>query len=357
MTDQVRSRLSDSELIAEVTRLARCERAVTVRLIAHLAELDSRRLYLAAGYSSLFLYCTQALHLSEHGAYHRIESARAARRFPRVLDLLTDGALTLTTAGLIGSHLTAENHETLLAAASNKSKRAVEEALVRYFPRHDVPPSLRKLPVPGGLVSATVDPDDSASAPEPHSPAAPIAARAVPPQAPPPRVVTPLAPDRYAIRFTATAETCEKLRKAQDLLRHSVPNGDTAEIFDRALTALIDDLARKKFAATERPQASRGQAEDSRNVPAAVKRAVWVRDGGRCAFVATGGRRCDERGFLEFHHVVPYGKGGLPTVDRIQLRCRPHNAYEAELDYGPRKPFDGGRTRSGPSSNVPREPP
>jgi hypothetical protein len=61
-------------------------------------ELDARRLYLAQGYSSLFTYCTQALHLSEHAALGRIEVARAARRLPMILDRLVDGSVTVTVA-------------------------------------------------------------------------------------------------------------------------------------------------------------------------------------------------------------------------------------------------------------------
>ena len=89
--------------------------------------------------------------------------------------------------------------------------------------------------------------------------------------------------------------------------------------------------------------------EGSRHVPAAVKREVWRRDGGRCAFVATSGRRCAERGFLELHHVRPYGVGGEATADNLWLRCRTHNAYEADLFYVHRQAGEVG-TRSGPSS-------
>ena len=74
--------LTDSELLAQVMAFAQRERHVTADLIATLAEIDMRRLYLAAGYSSLFTYCTRVLHLSEHAAYGRIEAARAVRRFP-----------------------------------------------------------------------------------------------------------------------------------------------------------------------------------------------------------------------------------------------------------------------------------
>jgi hypothetical protein len=63
-------------------------------------------------------------------------------------------------------------------------------------------------------------------------------------------------------------------------------------------------------------------------VPATVRRKVWARDDGQCAFVGIDGH-CAERGFLEFHHVVPFAEGGSTTVDNLELRCRAHNAYEA----------------------------
>jgi hypothetical protein len=128
------------------------------------------------------------------------------------------------------------------------------------------------------------------------------------------------------------------------MLRHAVPSGDTAEVMKRALKTLVEKLTRKKFATTDAPRESRRDAAHSRHVPARVKRAVWIRDGGRCAFVAHSGRRCDERAFVEFHHVESYAKGGKATPENIQLRCRAHNAYEADLEFGPRT-----ATRSGPS--------
>jgi len=355
------SHLSDTELMAEVKRLAQCERETTAHLIAHLAELDARQLYLAAGFSSLFTYCTEVLRLSEHETYNRIEAARAARRFPVILDMLGNASLNLTTVRLLAPHLTDDNHQELLAAASRRSKREVEELLARHLPQPVVPSSVRKLPSakaipapPTALASAAavsappaggLDDDERIASSSLASTA--LAAPAVPPPTRRP-VVTPLAPDRYEIRFTASSKTCEKLRLAQALLRHAIPSGDPGEIVDRALTALLEDLAKKKFATTDRPRASRRTTAGSRHIPAAVKRAVWLRDGGRCAFVGKTGRRCTERGFLEFHHVEPYATGGKATVENIQLRCRAHNAYEADLYYGPRQPI-GGVVRESPA--------
>ena len=96
----------------------------------------------------------------------------------------------------------------------------------------------------------------------------------------------------------------------------------------------VEDLVRKKFAVTDRPGRARGQAVDSRNIPAEVQRKVYLRDRGRCAYLAPDGRRCGERAFLEFHHIHPHADGGLPTVENISLRCRAHNQYEAAIVFG-----------------------
>ncbi len=337
------AQLSNTELLARVKHLAEREREATAALIAHLAELDTRRVYLAEGCSSLFTYCTQVLHLSEHAAYGRIEAARAVRRFPVILERLGEGSVTLTTVGLLASHLTSENHRDLLDMARHQSKRQVEELVARLRPQPAVPSSVRRLPTASHTTAQPTAPAEAAASPQPAgnghrvtSVGLPSAAPAPPPARP--AVVAPLAPQRYKVQFTASAETYEKLRLAQALLRHQIPDGDLGTIVNRALTALVQELAKQKFAATDRPRGSRGTVPGSRHIPAEVKRAVWLRDGGRCAFVSRDGRRCTERGFLEFHHVAPYGAGGESTADNIQLRCRAHNGYEAERYFGRRPP-------------------
>lgn len=84
-------KLSDRDLLEAATHLARNERRATTELIAALAEVDARRLYLGEGCSSLFTYCVQVLRLSAHAAYERIEAARVARKYPVVLDALAQG--------------------------------------------------------------------------------------------------------------------------------------------------------------------------------------------------------------------------------------------------------------------------
>jgi 5-methylcytosine-specific restriction endonuclease McrA len=319
---------SDRDLLVELERAAACERHATARLIALLMEVDSRKLYAGQGYSSLFTYCVQKLHLSEHAAYLRIEAARAARRFPTVVDRLAVGSLHLSAVSLLAPHLTAENHVVLLDSATHKSKRDVEQFLARLRPQPDAPTIVRKLPAPAPPLVTAMPPG---SAPIAHTvPSPPVVAALAPRQ---PAVIEPLTPERYKVQCTVSRDTYEKLRHVQDLLRHTIPAGDVSAIFDRALTLLLAELSATKFAATDRPQRERPLRSGSRHIPAAVKRVVWRRDGGRCAFHGEQGR-CAETGFLEFHHVVPYADGGETAASNLQLRCRTHNQYEADLWSG-----------------------
>ena len=334
MNNSIQS-LTDEQLLSRLKSAASREREATAHLIALLAEMDARKLYLAEGYASLFVYCTRCLHLSEHSAYGRIEAARAARKFPIVLELLSDGSITLTTVCLLASHLNEENHRALLEAARHRSKREVEQQVAALAPRPDVPSAIRRLPqlkapvvqTAGALVDLDLADSGDHKADSTLLPS-------VAPVRQPVTVVTPLSPERYKVQLTVGRDTHDKLRRVQDLLRHVVPNGDPAAIFDRALTLLLNDLERRRLSKVERPRPAQGTNSRGRYVAAQVKREVWARDDGRCAFVGADGR-CEERGLLELHHVVPFADGGPTTVENLQLRCRAHNAYAARAYFGP----------------------
>ena len=329
-TNDSLSRLSDDELLIEVKRLAAIEREATADLIHSLAEVEARRLHLASGCSSMFTYCTQVLHLSEHAAYARIAAARAATRFPVVMDLLIEGAITLTTVTLLGRHLTAENHVALLEAARHKSKANVEMLVAVLNPQPDVPSSVRKVPAPK-LRSETPLISDVTGAPTIPEPTTRELQNIPPPQ---PAVLRAITPERYLLKVTISAETRAKLRRAQDLVRHTNRSADEAAVIDRALTVLVEQLEKVKYGRTDRPRPAGRCDPGSRYVPAHLRRAVSERDGDRCAFVGPEGR-CTETAALQYHHRIPFADRGPTNVDNLELRCPAHNAYEAERWFGP----------------------
>jgi hypothetical protein len=327
--------LTDRALVGRLHLLARCDREITAELIAHLAELDTRKTLVAEAHT-LFSFCRDVLGFSEDAAYNRIEVARAARRFPVLLDRLADGSLTLSTARVLAPHLTPANHQAVLAEAAGHSKREVETLIARLSPRPDVAAVIRKLPTPSvPSASAAVlsdSPRGESGAPPPDPPSSV-------PSVPADRGrVVPLAPSRYALHVTLGQEAHDDLRRLQDLLCREVPKGDAARIVEMALALLRKETEKKKWAATEKPRQSAGTAPRSRDVAAEVRRQVWARDGGRCAFLGRNGRRCPSTRFLEIHHLDPHALGGGKAPDELALRCSRHNRHESELYFGPYVP-------------------
>ena len=338
--------VKDHVLLRDLTALTARDRATTALLLAHIAEVDSRRLYAAAGYSAMYHYCIRTLGFSEDMASKRIRAARVARRFPIVFDAIADGRLHVTGVSLVSStlrNLRAKDATELLAATENKTKDEILVVLAERFPQPDVAARVRALPGPTQesvlslQVPGTVEVLQSSSESSPnsdHDDAAVVAPPVTTPTtaATPPARTTPLSPGRFALQLTMSSETREKLRRAEDLLGRAVAPGDLAAVLDRALDALIEKLERRLLLVDG--SGPRRPTRSARHVPADVRRAVRLRDGDRCTYVSDVGVRCDERRALELDHIVPVARGGQSTVANLRLRCRSHNQLEAENLFG-----------------------
>ncbi len=434
--ERVLTTIPDDELLHRLSELLRDSRCTEADLVAHIGEVDRRRLYARSASPSMFRYCLHVLQLSEPEAYLRIVAARAARKHPVLLAMLADGRLHLSGIAKLAPYLTRENRDALLGRATHRSKRQIEELIAEICPRPDVPSLVRKLP--GGMRQEPLPPptrlpahgEDRATAGvvelseargRERADGAPAdrieldqagvsasrpsaggvlllvslagAETSSGPELRPggvgsPRcVVEPLAPSRYKVQFTASAELKDKLERLQALLRSEVPDGDLGAVIERAVTENLERLEARRFAktrarartttaaqastaaqthtitqATTAPQPaiqtqtqaqtqaataaaskprsstlpSPGARGHVRHIPAAIRRAVHQRDAGRCRYVDETGRRCPERHRLEYHHIHPFGMGGGHTPENLRLMCRTHNFFLAEHDYGPK---------------------
>ena len=262
--------LDDRVLLNTAKRLATDERRATASLLRAIMEIDRRRLYRGEGCASMFAYCTQVLRLSEGGAYNRIEAARAAREYAVILELFEQSAITLTAVRLLAPHLTPPNHVAVLASARHQSKRRIEELVVSLRPKPDAPVVVRRLPA--GRTATAVSGPSAPSDGREDAVAAPPAAAA------PRRDVarqTPLSPARRRDRPTSARAMSPPL------------------CAERCGGAMVDDVhssARKGGAA--RPHFS--SSITLSRTPSEVR----------------------------------------PSKKNIQLRCRAHNVYEAELFFG-----------------------
>ncbi len=320
--------LADHVLLHDLKTLVARHRITTAELLAHIAEVDERRLYLPAAYPSMCLYCLNELHMSEDSALKRIQAARAARSFPCIFTAVAEGRLHLSAVGLLAPHLTAENAEELLTAAEHRTKAEIALLLAARFPRPDVPTSVQAVAATGATDLMTPAPVVAFAA-QP----APGQVESASPSPPPRPTVAPISPGRFDVRFTLHQSAHDLLRYAQALLGHAVPSGDIAEVVKRGLATLVEKLEKRVFAASARPRSQRSAAK-GRYVPAAVRRTVWRRDGGRCTFKSAAGQRCPACTRLEFDHAEPMAGGGATTPENLRLRCRAHNQYTAEHEFG-----------------------
>jgi hypothetical protein len=206
--------------------------------------------------------------------------------------------------------------------------REIEKLIAEISPKPDVPSSVRTLPF---RKTETRLPIEAVQ----ENPTPPQMSHAIPASANKRSNPVPLAPRRYKLQVTIGQETRDKLSELQALLSHQIPDGDPARILERALDALLIETKKKKASFTEKPRPNRRKSETkTRAIPARTRREVFERDEGRCTFVDAEGRTCASTWQVEFHHRIPYARGGTHDPGNIELRCRAHNQYEAELEYG-----------------------
>jgi hypothetical protein len=357
MLSPLRSHLPDHELLRALTDVVTRDRATTAEMLVLIGEVERRRLYAAAGFESMHRYCVGKLRMSGDVAYKRVRAARVSRRFPSVLEAVTDGRLNVSTLVRLGPHLKwmpAAAGLELLSAAEGKGRDDLELLIAARFPQADVPTIVQRIPASpagdelapgpiqdnpmtsvGSAANTGLPLDGAGDSSASERPSTVDEGSPVPTAVPAPQYprVAPLSPGRFALQLTVSQATHDKLRHAQSLLGHAVPSGDLAEVLDRALDALIVNLEKRRFGATEKPRAAR-ESSNPRHIPARMRRAVQKRDNGQCTFVSADGRRCEARTLLEYDHEVPLARGGKTCVKNLRLRCRAHNQLEAERTFG-----------------------
>ena len=147
-------------------------------------------------------------------------------------------------------------------------------------------------------------------------------------------IISSISSKRYFLKATIAKDTHDKLERVRALMRHSIPDGDLDAVLNRALSLLLERVLNDRTGVGRKVRKPQHPAVPTgRSIPAAVKREVWLRDGGRCRFSGPDGP-CGETAFLEYHHVIPFAAGGPSVASNLELRCRAHNAHEARVYFG-----------------------
>jgi hypothetical protein len=160
------------------------------------------------------------------------------------------------------------------------------------------------------------------------------------------------------IRLVISPELHEKLHRIRGLIAHSQPNATYAELLEYLVEETLPGLEKKKgliqgdladqktqvtIAAAADPTDQNAPARDNKIIekaqslpkgkrvylPAALKRAVYARSGGRCEYT-THGKRCSSRYMLEIDHRIPISRGGGHEFSQLRTLCRMHNQQQFE---------------------------
>lgn len=347
--------MKDVELISELKFLVEREKRNLAGLLVHLAEYDLRRLYRDAGYPSLFAYCVKSLGYDENTAYRLITAGRVIKHYPSACPLIASGDLTLTAILVLSPVLTDENHARLLSEVKGKSRRELETIVAGIAPHPARPDFVEPYRIAPETWMKSAETSPACAIVEPGQ-RGELWERPLPPvqDATEPRewqAVIPISLNRVRIGFDAAVVVLQLLDRAKQVLNHKYPDGRIEDIMRDALELLLErrDPERKFARKAREPRAIDTTSEGNepleprflrawksgRYIPAGVKREVWQRDDGRCAFRFEDGNICGSKEGLEFDHVRPFAKGGRSeTARNVRLLCRLHNRMASEFVFG-----------------------
>lgn len=332
---------SSQMLLAQTKKLVGDERDTLAQFLAHLAEIDARKIYVDEGFSSLFSFLTRGLKMSEGCAVKRVRVARLGRQHSHVLAMIGSGDVHLSAASMLFEHRDHHDFATLLSGCIHKSSREVEEFLAKTFARPGpIRESIRLIAAPKSKCVVEVENvpviDQSAAT-------SPVGSELFSETSPSPGPGQMEPEDDLAARIavTITKVDLERLNRLKQLS----PGDNMARIFGDAIAALLEqrdpDVRFKKKEKTaaktsptvtmpKSPKTPLNAKKATRYIPKNVRREVYNRDGGCCTFAAVNGQRCTERGRLEFDHIVPFALAGANNADNLRLRCKAHNLHHAQ---------------------------
>jgi hypothetical protein len=341
-----------------------------------LADFDRRRRWEALGHASLFAFLHVELRLSKSAAFYRKSAAELLQAFPEVIEPLRDGRLCLSTVAELAKVLTEANRSIVAPRFFGLSAREAQELVADLQPR--AVPSTRM------VVTRVLD----RSTPPPATSTQPLRTFASAPRAdthptevPLSRVLTselstgggggiaarrdeivPLTADLRRVHFNVGAQVVKKLEAARAGLSHAMPGATMEQVLEAALDLLLQRQARAR-GLVKRPRSvapaaapcapapsappavanepsTRGpirrRTGPREAIPAAVKRAVWARDQGRCNWPLDSGGVCGSTHRLELDHIDPWARWGEPTEANLRVVCHAHNALAARRAFGAR---------------------
>ena len=291
------------ELIRGLDKLLSLEKALHVKVIAHLSEISQRKAHLDMGYKSLFSYCEEKLKLEPGVIWQRLQIAGKCSEFPELLMCLLEGKITVSVAAKLCSHLSKDNVEQLLRDCSHKSSRTVDEYLAGLRPLPVFKPMVRK-------ISKTT--------------------------------LEPATPGIYNFRFSGSTALKEKIERLSEVMDLN-PTTAMEQIMEFAVECALEkkDPQRKEKRREQRKEKIKTKSEPkksspnlARYIPASLRAKALKASSYQCEFCSSEGVRCLAKKNLQVDHIFPFAMGGRHEPKNLRILCRAHNLRKAEKDFG-----------------------
>ncbi len=360
--------------------LLRREQAAMADFLVALADFDRRRGWEPLGHANLFAFLHVELRLSKSAAFYRKSAAELLQDFPEVIEPLREGRLCLSSIAELAKVLTEENRAVVTPRFFGLSARDAQELVAELQPR-EVPSTrmvvTRVLDRSVAPAACTARPPLTLAFPSASAPpfGSPPPSGTHPTEAPLSRVLTsdfangggaesgldrhvtrrdeiePLTAEIRRVHFNVGKRVVQKLAAARDGLSHAIPGATMEQVLEAALDLLLEKQARARgqvkkprttlaTTAAARPKAHVVDATEPATaepptpapppprrtgprepIPAAVRRAVWARDDGRCSWPLDGGGCCGSTHRLELDHLIPWAEWGPSTVENLRVVC------------------------------------
>ncbi|QLY26613.1 HNH endonuclease [Bdellovibrio sp. KM01] len=317
--------VSNVELLNRVEKLAQSERKITHLILWHLVEVETRRLYLDLGFTSLFKYMTSQLQYSEDAAYRRIQAARLLKKVPQLNHAIENGDLNLTQLHRVqkcltkelenGNPVSLEKTEGVLELIQNKSSMETQKILAIEF---NQPIQMHE-------------------------------------------TIKPQRDDSIRMEISVSPEQMADLEHAKDLLSHALPNPTWAELFaylaKKHIQTKLGKENRKDLNFVKPNIAKKSRQRDSvalatkdsnsadsvlknnaneaerihkrKHIKTTLRRTLLVKSNHHCEYLQSDGRRCLSTYQLQVDHKLPLAMGGANDIQNFRILCRTHNLSEA----------------------------
>jgi len=303
----------DTVLLTDLKHLVSQERQLLTKLLAYFQEVETRKLYLVRGYSSLFAFLTgDEMGYSESAAYRRIQAMRLLREVPEVEEKIESGKMSLSVVSQVQGFIKKQDQKrrdqkmpqlkqeeklALVLRLEGTSARTCEKKLAQMDPETALPKEMTKV----------------------------------------------LNMDKTLIQFVADGALMDKIERLMDLLSHQNPEGSYEQLFsklaDMALAKVDPEKRQERRLKKPSPLPTSEVKPGSRHIPNGTRDKVWLRDQGKCQYRdKETGRVCGSRYSTQLDHRYPYSLGGEHSERNLQLRCRSHNLFHAKEILGPYSP-------------------